>query len=264
MSNVKLNYDDVAIVPEVITTITSRKECNPYDENGRLPIFCSPMDSVIDENNYQEFIDNKINVVLPRTIPLWRRKELLSNGEFVAFSLAEAKDEFVNKLYSYKLTCKICIDMANGHMEDLLETVKMIKRLHPYVTIMTGNIANPKTYIEYEKAGVDYVRVGIGGGCFTENMEVITNKGLKKIKDIEVGDSVQTHTGEFKEVLETHVFEETKEIYEINGIECTKNHEFYVVKNEDIDKINDNNIHEFAYWKPVYLIDKEKESLIQL
>ena len=89
-----------------------------------------------------------------------------------------------NKLYSYKLTCKICIDMANGHMEDLLETVKMIKRLHPYVTIMTGNIANPKTYIEYEKAGVDYVRVGIGGGCFTENMEVITNKGLKKIKDM--------------------------------------------------------------------------------
>ena len=171
MSNTKLNYDDVAIIPEVITTITSRKECNPYDENGRLPIFCSPMDSVIDELNYQEFIDNKINVVLPRTIPIWKRQEMLTTGEFVAFSLAEAKEIFINGMYNNTENFKICIDMANGHMEDLLETVKTIKQLHPKITIMTGNIANPKTYIEYEKAGVDYVRVGIGGGspCLTSS-----------------------------------------------------------------------------------------------
>ena len=272
MLETKLNYDDVAIVPEIISDIKSRKECDPYDENGRLPIFCSPMDSVINEQNYDDFARNGINIVLPRTISISRRVSLAFDcNNFVAFSLAEARDLFVkNNIEDYTdldpdaWGLKICIDMANGHMAELLEVVKGIKARYPLITIMTGNIANPKTYLEYEKAGVDYVRVGIGGGCFTENMEVITNKGLKKIKDIEVGDSVQTHTGEFKEVLETHVFEETKEIYEINGIECTKNHEFYVVKNEDIDKINDNNIHEFAYWKPVYLIDKEKESLIQL
>ena len=50
-TSVKLNYDDVAIVPEVMSTIKSRKECDPFDENGRLPIFCSPMDSVISEEN---------------------------------------------------------------------------------------------------------------------------------------------------------------------------------------------------------------------
>jgi hypothetical protein len=34
---------------------------------------------------------------------------------------------------------------------------------------MTGNIAHPDTYYEYAKAGIDYVRVGIGGGsaCLT-------------------------------------------------------------------------------------------------
>lgn len=29
---------------------------------------------------------------------------------------------------------------------------------------MAGNIANPETYEEYCKAGIDYCRVGIGGG----------------------------------------------------------------------------------------------------
>lgn len=274
MNNIKLGYDDVSIVPAVISTIKSRKECNTCDEFGRLPIFVSPMDTVISEENYDDFARNSLNIVVPRTVNLIKRIQMLFQiNNFVAFSLAEAKDLFVDdnlEKYVFYDTikngwgCKICIDLANGHMKDLLDTVKSIKMKHPEITIMTGNIANPKTYVEYEKARVDYVRVGIGGGCFTENMEVKTNKGLKRIKDIEIGDCVQTHTGEFKEVLEKHKFEKNDTIYEINGIECTENHEFYVVKNEDIDKINDENIHEYAYWKPVWLIDKENESLIEL
>jgi IMP dehydrogenase/GMP reductase len=56
-------------------------------------------------------------------------------------------------------------------MVELLDIVKKIKDRYPLITIMTGNIANPKTYLEYEKAGVDYVRVGIGGGspCLTSS-----------------------------------------------------------------------------------------------
>ena len=34
MDNLKLNYDDITIVPEVITDICSRSECNPYDSIG--------------------------------------------------------------------------------------------------------------------------------------------------------------------------------------------------------------------------------------
>lgn len=180
MNDIKLNYDDVAIVPEVMSTIKSRKECNPFDENGRLPIFCSPMDSVISEENYDEFVKNGINVVLPRTINISRRVQLVFDcNNFVAFSLAEAEELFVNNELERTYTdldpnawgLKICIDMANGHMTELLDIVKKIKNKYPLITIMTGNIANPKTYLEYEKAGVDYVRVGIGGGspCLTSS-----------------------------------------------------------------------------------------------
>jgi len=41
MFNPKLSYDDVTLIPECLTDIESRKECNPYDEDGMLPIFAS-------------------------------------------------------------------------------------------------------------------------------------------------------------------------------------------------------------------------------
>ena len=62
-------------------------------------------------------------------------------------------------------TIRLCIDQANGHMESLLKVCRDLKlRFSTNIKIMTGNIANPYSYREYAKAGVDYVRAGIGGG----------------------------------------------------------------------------------------------------
>lgn len=192
----KLGYDDVAIVPAITTKIKTRNECNPCDEFGRLPIFVSPMDTVINEGNYDDFARNSLNIVVPRTVPLSNRIQMLFEiNNFVAFSLGEAKDLFVDdnlEKYVFYDTikngwgCRICIDLANGHMENLLDIVKAIKMKHPEIVIMTGNIANPKTYIEYEKARVDYVRVGIGGGdgCLTASNTGIYMPYFSLLKEI--------------------------------------------------------------------------------
>lgn len=177
LNDIKLNYDDISIVPSVISTIKSRKECNPYDENGFLPIFASCMDSVVSIENTKFFNDVKIRTVIPRSIPIEDRLNYLYSPQnkfnFVAFSLTETKKYF-NPLTEFPLNMsfpiKICIDLANGHMKDLLDTVKSLKNLHKdRICIMTGNIANPETYRFYEDAGVDYVRCSIGSGsvCLT-------------------------------------------------------------------------------------------------
>lgn len=183
--DVKLNYDDVSIIPERITSISSRSECNPYDEDGYLPIFASCMTSVVSIENAKEFNAARIKVVIPRSYSIKERVNYLvteSTVNFVAFSLSEANDIFGNKsslyfsilknakkLYAnYKF--RICIDLANGHMQKLLDVVKSIKNIWgESVIIMTGNIANPTAYEDYEKVGVDYCRVGIAGGgaCLT-------------------------------------------------------------------------------------------------
>lgn len=183
----KLSYEDISIVPEIVSEISSRSECNIHDENGKLPIFTAPMDTVINAKNIGSFLKNKINVVIPRTIDIQERLKLgYIYNSFIAISLTEAKDIFLkkNEIYDYlndmiykkspyKYTLKICIDIANGHMRKVLNLISDLKSMYDdgSLLIMAGNIANPKTYKEYEKVGCDYVRVGIGGGsvCSTSS-----------------------------------------------------------------------------------------------
>lgn len=186
MTNPKLSYDDITLVPEVVSDICSRSQCYPYDEYHYLPIFAAPMSSVVSFENVPDFNDANIRVVIPRSYPLEERLKFLegigSGPNFVAFSMYEAKDCFCEKMrippstITPGLPIKICIDLANGHMKCLLELVKYIKSIYgKKILIMTGNIANPETYRLYEEAGVDYVRVSIGTGnvCSTSSNTAI-------------------------------------------------------------------------------------------
>ena len=195
---IKLNYDDITIVPDEITDICSRSQCNPYDEDGYLPIFASCMSSVVSIENAGDFNAARIRAVIPRSYSVDERFEYLfkNEGNFVAFSLNEARDIFISR---YRFTNKylegrvvntpirVCIDLANGHMKCLLDLVKELKAKYgDSMLIMTGNIANPKTYADYEKAGVDYCRVSIGTGnvCSTSSNTAVHFPVFSLLKEI--------------------------------------------------------------------------------
>ena len=165
MKNPKFDFKDITIVPETVSTITSRKEVNPYNRSNYLPLMVSPMDTVVDENNYKLFEGCNIPVCMPRG-----HKDY--PGTFKSVSL----DEFETYVEWYVENedfgdVKILVDIANGHVEKLHKLCeKFVKnRWGKNHVLMVGNVANPKTYRELAKIGVDYVRVGIGGGsgCLT-------------------------------------------------------------------------------------------------
>ena len=60
------DFDDILIQCATHTQIDSRKQVSPYHKNEFLPLFVSPMDTVIDENNYLTFLENNLHVCLPR------------------------------------------------------------------------------------------------------------------------------------------------------------------------------------------------------
>lgn len=172
----KYALDDVFIEPSVTSDITSRSECNPYHTDGMLPLFTAPMSSVIDENNYQTYIDNNINPILPRTVGLDIRLEKCTNV-FCAFSLSEFESIFVDNPQQFDnigngVRLKVLVDIANGHMEKLHNLITRAKeKFGKQIIIMAGNVANPETYTVLSNAGADYVRAGIGSGsvCITSS-----------------------------------------------------------------------------------------------
>lgn len=164
MKKVKLDWNDITIVPEVSSEISSRSEINPFTENNSLPIFTAPMDTVIDEFNYELFLENKINVCLPRHIKDLSNKSNKENLDNVFFSYGlDEIEDLIDK--RAKLPKKVLIDVANGHMKRLMKVCTLLKFLYgDKIELMAGNIANPETYRKYCEIGLDYVRVGIGSG----------------------------------------------------------------------------------------------------
>ena len=155
-----ISFNDICIIPSVLSEIEHRSECSPFTNNGTLPLFTAPMSSVIDEINWTIFRDNKINTIIPRSVDLEVRK-LLMNQTFIAVSLKEF-EELINTYYKDE-KIYICVDIANGHMKKLFNLCKKAKTMYgPRMQLMVGNIAHPDTYLEYAKVGVDYIRAGIG------------------------------------------------------------------------------------------------------
>lgn len=171
------SLDNWEIIPAYITNIKHRNEIIPYydafydsDFDGYslagayLPIMAAPMASVINDENYLKFDAEGIMTVIPRTVPLSKRLEIMKNLVFIAVGLDEFR-MIINDYQTLPEGTKICLDVANGHMKQVIDLCKEAKnKFGNDLEIMTGNIANPATYLEYAKAGIDYCRLGIGSG----------------------------------------------------------------------------------------------------
>jgi hypothetical protein len=126
----------------------------------------SPMDTVVSSDNYELFLNENLEVCLPRG-------EFKTTQVFNSISL----EEFELLLDHFDILPqdieeeKILVDIANGHMKKLFDLCErfMLKKGNGNYKLMVGNIANPQTFNELAKIGVDYIRVGIGGGsgCLT-------------------------------------------------------------------------------------------------
>ena len=152
----------------------------------------------------------------------------------------------------YKLAIplpNIIIDIANGYRQSFVKFIREIREWFPNSFIMAGNVCTPEMVIELLIEGkADCCKIGIGGGCFVAGTKVKTKDGSKPIEKVKAGDKVYTHTGSIKKVISTMSRKENKTIISVNGINCTPNHEFYVVEKKYKGIITDDNIHLYAKW----------------
>lgn len=169
-----LELEDIVLYPSELNNGYQVSKYNygvldDIDKVSSLPIFTSPSDAVVDRINWRVWSKEGIRPVLPRTENI----EIRLDGcqyIFAAFSLPEVKEHFIsrgkrNSQYQFR----VCIDCGNGGDIEIFNTSTQLKKIYgPQINIMAGNLGNPKTYIDYCKAGIDYVRVGISSGSLVD------------------------------------------------------------------------------------------------
>ena len=205
MSKLKtISYElrDVAVVQAPVSFCNHRGEVDPYiNVCGRevYPVFVAPMASVTNENNWKIWLENGITPVVPRSVQksennpsglTFEDRMEIAKETFVSVSLKEAQNELydyldVSEYGELAYTWHICIDIAHGTLSELYDACKRLKQLaSKHLVIMTGNVANPSAYSFYADAGVDWCRVGIGGGSrCTSSANVSIHYGMATLLD---------------------------------------------------------------------------------
>jgi IMP dehydrogenase len=74
----------------------------------------------------------------------------------------------------------IVVDIAHGHSENAINTVRMTKKAFPSCDLIAGNVATGEGARDLIRAGVDAVKVGVGSGsiCITR---VVTGSGVPQL-----------------------------------------------------------------------------------
>ncbi|BFU96198.1 MAG: IMP dehydrogenase [Nitrospira sp.] len=77
----------------------------------------------------------------------------------------------------------VVVDTAHGHSQAVLDMVRLIKKQHPALEVVAGNIATAEAAKDLLKAGVDAVKVGVGPGsiCTTR---IVSGSGMPQLTAI--------------------------------------------------------------------------------
>lgn len=77
----------------------------------------------------------------------------------------------------------LTVDTAHGHSKGVIEMVRTLKKKHPSVAIVAGNVVTPEAVTALAKAGADVAKVGVGPGsiCTTR---VVAGVGYPQLSAI--------------------------------------------------------------------------------
>ena len=189
-----LCFDDILLVPQKSNT-GSRHDIDLSTTIGvnakitlKLPIIAAPMDTVCEWqmalmlgklgglgiiHRYMHVDDQAAQVA-----------RVAQAGVLVGAAIG-AKGGYVDHAYKLvKAGAKvILVDTANGHNINCIIAVSELRRVFPNTHIMAGNVSTWQGFYELQNAGVDSVRVGIGGGavCTTR---IVTGHGMPTLSSI--------------------------------------------------------------------------------
>lgn len=192
-----LSYDDVLLVPRY-STVDSRDDVNLfYNGEDHYPIFSAPMSNVSNAD-FIITLDKLGGIGILHRFFKDEKERYESveklNDSYATYGVAIGVNNFEKELefmqFALDNNCKyICIDVAYGSLEKVLDFVKRVNtykiNLNKDFEIIAGNVATLDGVRRLNENGSDFARVGIGNGslCSSRNKTGCAVPDLTAIKD---------------------------------------------------------------------------------
>ena len=185
IEDVKLDYDDVLIVPDK-SPIASRKKVVlekrlAFRDRGKtefigVPIMAANMDGVGTTSMADALRRHGIFTCLTKFHKAGELADFFNGaperGDFTAVTIG-ISDEDLQKFVDAENLAKgrihyACLDVANGYTDRFVDRLKKFRETFPKIVVIAGNVVTHEQTIRLIEAGADIVKVGIGGGSVCE------------------------------------------------------------------------------------------------
>jgi IMP dehydrogenase len=182
-----LTFNDVCLVPRY-NNIESRTEPDLSTWLTRkikigMPLVPANMDTVIGSDLAKVIVRNGGVPIFHRFTDFGTQKKWVEEFDGrVVLSCGVNKFDIISKLLDLG-PLGICVDVAHGHSQRMVELIGTIKNHYPNVEVIAGNVCTARAYHDLVNAGADAVKVGIGPGaaCTTR---VVTGFGVPQFTAI--------------------------------------------------------------------------------
>lgn len=213
LDSISLDFQDVLIRPNR-SNLKSRNEVSlertfKFLHTNRtwtgIPIIAANMDTVGTFEMAEAFYREKMLVAIHKHYSLseWKGFAKKHNGTnifnhvMVSTGTSDVNYESLCEILdSIPEIYFICIDIANGYSQHLIEFVKKVRSRYPEHVIIAGNVVTGNMTEELILSGADIVKVGIGPGsvCTTRLMTGVGRPQLSAIIDCaDLGHGLKGH-----------------------------------------------------------------------
>ncbi len=180
-NDVKLDFSDVLIRPKR-STLRSRREVdlirnytfrNSQVRWSGVPVIAANMDTTGTFAMARELARDRMLTALHKHYDSDAWREFVKSGSFQpelmmpSIGANEEELDLIEELSGMQETrlMFLCIDVANGYGEYLVEFVRAVRKRYPDLTLIAGNVVTGEMTEELLLSGADIVKVGIGSGA---------------------------------------------------------------------------------------------------
>ena len=176
MNDIKLDFDDVLIVPRRSIEPLTRKGVNikiPWLDTNAYPIVIANMPSTGTYEIAKHLTPLKVFTFIHKEYGVEEHKinlATMDDRRYIAITSGVQSwdiERTIDVISDFPDIGIINVDIANvyANVEGMIETIKKYRTLFPHIKISAGNICDKSLMEELVNAGADYIKVGIGSGA---------------------------------------------------------------------------------------------------